>query len=319
MQFPGQSVILRVEVIIPMKALLTHLPVPVGCVALGLIGLAGLLGGYSPLFLWMFGLCSILLQLLLISKLSLPGQLRTACSDLVTLSTLAGYSMALMLTAAQLKPFLPYAAAYGLWCCGLLLHVIIIVLFSRKQLREHPSESAARGSWLLVYVGIAAASISAPAFGMNVIGRILLIPAALGALILVPLILRAELKGGIPAGQRPLFCIIAAPVSIWICGYFGSVPECSKALITVLLPLSQLFYLLALWRFIKTCRQPFSPAFAAFTFPFVISATALKKSCTFLGCGETFRALILLEIVIALAGCLYALVGYLRFLQTKRA
>ena len=82
-----------------MKALLTRLPVPVGCVALGLIGLAALLCGYSPLFLWIFGLCSILLQLLLVLKCCLPGQLRTVCGDCMTLSTLAGYSMALMLTS----------------------------------------------------------------------------------------------------------------------------------------------------------------------------------------------------------------------------
>ena len=275
-----------------MKALLTRLPVPVGCVALGLIGLAALLCGYSPLFLWIFGLCSILL-----------------------LSTLAGYSMALMLTSVQLKTFLPCAAAFVLWCCGLLMHLSIIVLFSRKLLQERPSAFAARGSWLLVYVGIAAASISAPAFGANAVGRVLLIPAALGALILVPLILRAEFKSSVPMGQKPLFCIMAAPVSIWICGYFGSVPECSKTLVAVLLPLSQLFYLLGLWCFIKTCRQPFSPAFAAFT----ISATALKKSCVFLGCGGIFRVLIFLETLIALAGCLLALVEYLRFLLIKRA
>lgn len=306
------------EVTVPMKALLTRLPVPVGCVALGLIGLATLLGGTSSLFLWLFGLCSILLQLLLFLKLCLPGQFRAACSDCVTLSTLAGYSMALMLTAAQLKPFFPYAAAFTLWCCGLLLHLIILILFSRKLLRERPSLFAARGSWLLVYVGIAAASISAPAFAAEMIGRILLIPAALGALILVPMILRAELCGGIPAGQKPLFCIIAAPVSIWICGYFSSAPACSKALVSVLLPLSQLFYVLALWRLVKTFRQPFSPAFAAFTFPFVISATALKKSCAFLGCAGALRLLILLEVLIAAAGCLFALAGYLRFLLAKR-
>ena len=120
-------------------------------------------------------------------------------------------------------------------------------------------------------------------------------------------------------GQKPLFCIMAAPVSIWICGYFGSVPECSRTLVAVLLPLSQLFYLLGLWCFIKTCRQPFSPAFAAFTFPFVISATALKKSCIFLGCSGAFRVLIPLEILIALAGCLFAFFGYFRFLLMKRA
>ncbi len=319
MQFFSQSVILRMEVIVPMKALLTRLPVPVGCVALGLIGLAALLCGYSPLFLWIFGLCSILLQLLLVLKCCLPGQLRTVCGDCMTLSTLAGYSMALMLTSVQLKTFLPCAAAFVLWCCGLLMHLSIIVLFSRKLLQERPSAFAARGSWLLVYVGIAAASISAPAFGANAVGRVLLIPAALGALILVPLILRAEFKSSVPMGQKPLFCIMAAPVSIWICGYFGSVPECSKTLVAVLLPLSQLFYLLGLWCFIKTCRQPFSPAFAAFTFPFVISATALKKSCVFLGCGGIFRVLIFLETLIALAGCLLALVEYLRFLLIKRA
>ena len=143
MQFYGQSVILGMEVIVPMKVLLTRLPVPVGCVALGLIGLAVLLSGYSTLFLWIFGLCSILLQLLLVLKCCLPGQLRTACGDCVTLSTLAGYSMALMLTSVQLKTFLPYAAAFVLWCCGLLLHLIIIVLFSRKLLRERPSAFAA--------------------------------------------------------------------------------------------------------------------------------------------------------------------------------
>ena len=116
--------------------------------------------------------------------------------------------------------------------------------------------------------------------------------------------------------RSPLF--IAAPVSIWICGYFSSAPACSKALVTVLLPLSQLFYVLALWRLVKTFRQSFSPAFAAFTFPFVISATALKKSCAFLGCAGALRLLILLEVLIAAAGCLFALAGYLRFLLAKR-
>ena len=35
--------------------------------------------------------------------------------------TAAVSSMALMLTSVQLKTFLPYAAAFVLWCCGLLI------------------------------------------------------------------------------------------------------------------------------------------------------------------------------------------------------
>ena len=298
-----------------MTAFLRRLPVPAGCVALGLIGLSTLLGSLSPLFLHGFGILSLLLQFAVLLKLLLPGALGTVCSDSVTLSTLAGTSMALMLTAAQLKKAMSFPGAVWIWYFGLCLHLLILLLFSRKLLQERPGLSGVRGSWLLVYVGIAAAAISAPAFGTEKLGLLLLLPAALGAVILLPLVYRADLQpGNVPPGQKPLFCITAAPVSIWLVGFLSVSYSPSRPLVLVLLCVAQLLYVPALIRCLRCLRSSFSPAFAAFTFPFVISASALKQASALFLLPSLAAILLTAECVIALLLCLYVLLLYLRHL-----
>ena len=298
-----------------MTAFLRRLPVPAGCVALGLIGLGTLLGSISPLFLHVFGILSILLQIAVLLKLFLPGTLKAVSSDTVTFSTLSGTSMALMLTAAQLKKAVSFPGAVWIWYLGLCLHLLILLLFSSRLLQERPGFSGARGSWLLVYVGIAAAAISAPAFGTEKLGLFLLLPAAIGAVILLPLIYRADLQpGNVPPGQKPLFCITAAPVSIWLAGYLSASSSPSRTLTSGLLLIAQLLYLPALIRCIRSLRKAFNPAWAAFTFPFVISASSLKQASALL--RPPFAAVLLLraESMIALILCSYVLYQYLRFL-----
>ena len=289
-----------------MTAFLRRLPVPAGCVALGLIGLGTLLGSISPLFLHVFGILSILLQIAVLLKLFLPGTLKAVCSDTVMFSTLSGTSMALMLTAAQLKKAVSFPGAVWIWYFGLCLHLLILLLFSCRLLQERR---------LLVYVGIAAAAISSPAFGTEKLGLILLLPAAIGAVVLLPLIYRADLQpGNVPPGQKPLFCITAAPVSIWLAGYLSASSSPSRTLASGLLLLAQLLYLPALIRCIRSLRKAFNPAWAAFTFPFVISASSLKQASALL--RPPFAAVLLLraECMIALILCIYVLYQYLRFL-----
>ena len=102
---------------------LNRLPIPVGCVALGLMGLGTLLGAYSRLYLFLFGIPSVVIQLLVLLKLFLPGQLKKMTSDLISLSTFSGTSMAMMLTAAPLRSELQLRSAVLLWTAGLLLHL----------------------------------------------------------------------------------------------------------------------------------------------------------------------------------------------------
>ena len=279
-----------------MTAFLRRLPVPAGCVALGLIGLGTLLGSISPLFLHVFGILSILLQIAVLLKLFLPGTLKAICSDTVTFSTLSGTSMALMLTAAQLKKAMSFPGAVWIWYLGLCLHLLILLLFSCRLLQERPGFSGVRGSWLLVYVGIAAAAISAPAFHTETLGLFLLLPAAIGAVILLPLIYRADLQ------------------PVWLAGYLSASSSPSRTLASGLLLLAQLLYLPALIRCIRSLRKAFNPAWAAFTFPFVISASSLKQASALL--RPPFAAVLLLraESMIALILCIYVLYQYLRFL-----
>lgn len=298
-----------------MTAFLRRLPVPAGCLALGLISLGTLLERFSTLFFYTLAALSILLQLAVLLKLFLPGTLRVVFSDTVALSTLAGTSMALMLTAAQLKKALAFPGALWLWYFGLFLHLLIILLFSCRLFQERAGLSAVRGSWLLVYVGIAAAAISAPAFGREKIGLFLLLPAAIGAVILLPLIYRADLQpGNIPPVQKPLFCITAAPVSIWLVGFLSVSASPAGLFVLVLLCLAQLLYVPALIRCLRCLRSPFSPAFASFTFPFVISASALKQASAFLQVPFWTGALLTAECIVALLLCLYVLLLYLRHL-----
>ena len=299
------------------RSFLNRLPIPAGCVALGLIGLGTLLGAYSRLFLFLLGVPSFAIQLCVLLKLLKPGDLKQLYADLITLSTFAGTSMAMMLTAVPMRTVLQLRFAVVYWAAGLLIHLALMVCFSRKLLREHPKSAAVRGSWLLVYVGIAAAAISAPAFSAEIVGRVLLVPAALGTLILLPLIFRAERLAPVPHGQRPLFCITAAPVSIWLVGYLSSAPRPSEALVLVLFILAELLYVPALIRFFRSFRGPFAPSFAAFTFPFVIAATACKRAAAFLAVTASLRFLIQLEIASALIFCAFTVWKYYRFLSAR--
>ena len=298
-----------------MRSFLHKLPVPAGCVALGMIGLGTLLSSIHPLFQIGFGVLSVLFQIGVLLKLCLTDERKAIFRDFVSLSTLSGTSMAMMLTAAQLKKQFSFSPASVIWYAALFFHLFILLFFSRKLLRERPAMSAVRGSWLLVYVGIAAAAISAPAFSANRIGLILLVPAALGAVVLVPLVYRADLlPDNIPAGQKPLFCISAAPCSIWLAGYLSSSSAPSRLSVLLVLVAAQLLYIPALIRCIKTVRQSFSPAFASFTFPFVISASALKQSSALLGLPAPIQIVTVMETLIAVVLCLYTLWLYLRFL-----
>ena len=296
------------------RSFMNRLPIPTGCVALGLIGLGTLLSSYSPLFLFLFGIPSAAIQILVLLKLCLHGQLKKLTEDYISLSTLAGTSMAMMLTAAPMRSVLHLNGAVVLWVAGLALHLVILIVFSAKLLRDRPGYSAVRGSWLLVYVGLAAAAISAPAFSAQVIGRILLVPAGLGMIILLPLVYYADRVAPMPEKQRPLFCITAAPASIWLVGYLSSATLPSKTLVLVMAAVLQVLYIPALLRFFRTCRNPFAPSFAAFTFPFVIRATAFKRAAMFLSFSGSIRVIIMLEALTALVFCIFTMWKYSRYL-----
>lgn len=292
-----------------------RLPLPTGCVALGMIGIAALLDSYNPILFYVFGSLSVLFQAALLLKLLLTNALRHALSDYSSLSMLAGMTMALMLTAAQVKSHFAFWGAAIIWYAALLLHVLIIIVFSRKILLERPDLSVIRGNWMLVYVGIAAATVSAPVFSINTIGLIFLIPSAAGAVILLPLVYyySCRLKN-VPIEQRPLFCITAAPVSIWLTGYINASKSPSHILVLVLILIAQILYVPALIQCIRTIRNTFYPSIASYTFPFVISANAVGQSISIANLPDVFWLAFIIETLIAALLCIYTCGRYLCFM-----
>jgi exfoliative toxin A/B len=85
----------------------------------------------------------------------------------------------------------------------------------------------------------------------------------------------------------------------------------------ILYPIACAFYIFALYKFIDYRNLDFYPSFAAFTFPFVISALATKGAMACLGENILLNNVLTIETVIATAIVCYILIRYLKFLKNS--
>lgn len=118
---------------------------------------------------------------------------------------------------------------------------------------------------------------------MEAVGRILfwLGFCAYGVMFLLISCRYAKIR--VPEPARPLFCIYTAPMSLSLAGYLTVMEEKSLVFVIVLEVLAQALYLMVLTQLPRFLKLPFYPSYASFTFPFVITAFALKKCLIFLG------------------------------------
>lgn len=299
-----------------MKKLLKALPLPIAAVMLGLFALGNLIQSYSEAVRLVFGAVGAVIWVLLIAKVIVcfPG-VKTAMDDVVVASvTGATFPMATMLLAAYLKPFIGGAAAI-LWYAGVALHVAMIVWFTLKFMvkLELPKVFP---SYFIVYVGIAVASLTSPAFGAaSTIGTWAFWFGFVTLLALLVLVTYRYVKFPVKMDPpKPLFCIYAAPASLCLAGYIQAIASKSAAMIFGLLALSSLLYIVVLIKLPGFLKLPFYPSYAAFTFPFVITAIAAKQSMaclTKMGMAVAWlKPVVLVETIIAVVLVIYALVRY---------
>ena len=120
---------------------------------------------------------------------------------------------------------------------------------------------------------------------------------------------------------RPLFCIYTAPVSLCLAGYLQSVETKSVTMVLFLMVLAGILYITVLVYLPRFLALPFYPSYAAFTFPVVISAIAMKMSTAFLakmGYAVGFLPVIVLaETVIAVCLVVYVFIRYMKFLVNR--
>ena len=261
-----------------MKDVIKKVPVPLCGVMLGTAALGNLLQSYSEGVRYVCGVVAgLLLVLVLLKWILFPKMVKEDLGNPIMASVAGTFPMALMLLSVYVKPFIGQAAFY-IWILAILLHVALIIYFTVKFVvkLQMPKVFA---SYYIVYVGIAVASITAPAYEQLKIGAAAFWFGFVCLLALLVLVTIRYVKyPNVPDPAKPLICIYAAPMSLCIAGYVQSVTPKSAGFLLGMFVVACVLYVFALVKAIGFLKMPFFPSYASFTFPFVISAIASKQT-----------------------------------------
>lgn len=301
-----------------MERLLQKLPIPIAGLMLGLAASGNLVLSYGSAYRNFFGiLSSIILLLLIIKFIKMPEVISKGFDNPVVASVMPTFSMGIMILSTYLKPYFS-STAFAMWICGFLIHIILMICFTKKYILDFNIKKVFP-SYFIVYVGIAAASITAPAYGLSWLGQYVFWFAFVAYLILLPIVLyRVFVVKGILEPALPTITIFAAPSSLCLAGYMNSFPEKNMNLVTFLVIVSLFKTFCVLLYLPKMLKIKFYPSYSAFTFPLVISGIAIKLTNGFLlETGKEIKILkyiIKFEELISISIVLYVLFKYITFL-----
>ena len=293
------------------------MPIPICGVILGLYGLGNLLQSYSETVRMICGIAATVLAVLfLISVITAPDKFRENMKNPIMASVFCTFPMALMLFSTYFKPWLG-PVSKGIWYIAFILHVVLIIYFTMSHIVKYDIKKV-HASYYIVYVGIAMTAMTAPAYEATGLGTITFWFGLIALVLLLILVTNRYMKLPAPEPAKPLICIYAAPVSLCIAGYVQSVTPKSQTFLFVLWIPATILFVFACIKFVQYLKLPFYPSYAAYTFPFAISAIASKQ---FMACSAAMekplpflKPIVLIETIIAVITTLYALVRYLMFL-----
>lgn len=300
-----------------MRTLIEHVPIPIAGVALGFAALGNVLAPSAEAAHIACGALSTALIALLIAKIALfPASIRDDLRNSILASVSATFFMTLMQLSTYMAP-LAYVPAFALWGAAIASHLALMVGFSVRFMTRFKL-SEVFPTYFICYVGIIVASATSPAFGMEALGHALFWMGFAFYLVLLVMVTYRYVKHEIPEPARPLFCIYTAPMSLSIAGYLATAADPSPLFVGILLVLAQAFYLLVLTRLPRLLRLKFYPSFAAMTFPFVITATALGKALAFFQANgfavpEVLNVLFAAEAAVSVVMVGYVFIHYLHF------
>lgn len=309
---------------------LKRVPLPLSGVALGFAALGNLLSAYNMSFKVICGVLAFIGLILITGKyLSDIEAFTTDMKNPVIASVSGTYTMALMLLAVYVKPVVP-TFAIALWYIAVVLHFILMIYFTlnivlKIKIPDEMMKIAA--SFFIVYVGIAVASVTAPAFKNMALGQICF---WIGFILYIPFFIYVSYRyiklGNKKIEAKALACIYAAPASLCVAGYISSFEQKNILFLGGLYIFSLLMYLVGtavaidlFVSFVKNNDFKFYPSFAGLTFPFVISAIATKqfnavltKTDIQMWIRPVLPLIFNIELVIAILGVIFAAVCFAR-------
>ena len=285
--------------------------------SLALAALGNLLLPFGANIRYLCGTLSGIILIIFVLKVLLDFPL--ANEELKTpipLSVLPTATMALMLLSAYIKPFVGNVAVW-LWYAAIAVHVFIMLLFFKRFVLGFKIGTVFP-SWFILFVGIVAASVTAPAMNARPFGQTIFYVGFTLYFVALILVIRRLIKvKGLPELARPTVAIFTAPMSLCIVGYFSSFEQKSELLVYTMLAIAVISYIYVTVTMFSLLRLKFYPTFAAFTFPYVISALAFRLGNGFLvERGLTFFGPVAqISLWLAVAVVLYVLVRYVLYFR----
>ncbi len=285
-------------------------PTPMAGLALGIASLgwswenAASLNGFGQIA--GAGIASVLLIILTIKFMSHRHLLKADMAHPIVGSVLPTFAMALMVISHS---FGQWNQGFGdaMWMTAILMHVSFLVSFVyHRSISFQLSHMVP--SWFVPPVGLIVADVSfsgTPALAYIAEG-LLNFGLVTYAILLPTMIYRLVFCESVPDAAKPTIAILAAPASLSLAGYLTITQEPSPVLVALLFGIAILMTAFIYMAFFHLLRLPFSPAYAAFTFPMVIGATALFKMANWMESTyfaaqyvEQVRALAHLELFVA--------------------
>jgi exfoliative toxin A/B len=305
-----------------MDTILKKYPVPITGLILGLAAVGNLIQSYGEIYRIIFGIISAILYILMLIKLvKFKSGVQESLQNPVVASVFPTFSMATMLLAAYLKP-LSQSLAFILWSAGVILHIALIIWFSKKFVLAFKMKQVFP-SWFIVYVGVVVASVTAPAFKMNLVGQLAFWFGLIAYVILLPIVIYRTVKvKEMPEPTLPTLIIFAAPASLLLAGYMNSFETKNISIILLLMSLSILMYIAALIMLPKLLKLKFYPSYSSFTFPLIISGIAMKLTNGFFTKSGNpivwLKYLVNFQEIISVVLTIYVLFKYINFITNTK-
>lgn len=261
------------------------LPTPVAGLALGIASLGWCLENALPLHgigQNTGALIAVVLLCVMAARFILhPDTLTQDLKHPVIGSIIPTCAMAAMVVSKAFGHFQPLAGQI-LWLGAIIIHLIALVFFIYHRAKQ-PNLHHMVPSWFIPPVGIIVADVTCPSDAYIAFALILLAIGMVSYLLMLPIMIyRFMFRCEVPDAAKPTIAIMAAPASLSLAGYLTVVKEPSMLICAVLLGVALLMTLIIYCAFFRLMRLPFSPGYAAFTFPMAIGATALYKMANLL-------------------------------------
>ncbi|MHB8919997.1 MAG: TDT family transporter [Halothiobacillus sp.] len=299
-------------------------PTPMAGLALGLASL----GWCWEFFLPLHGaaqvsaavIAGVLLLMVATKFLHHPDLLREELAHPVVGSVVPTFTMAMMVVSKAVGLALP-TLAIALWLLAVALHVVFLFTFAWHRLQDFRLAHMVP-AWFVPPVGLIVADVTFPEVSwlMPLAHGLLYFGLVMYAVMLPMMIHRLIFAEHVPDAAKPTIAIMAAPASLSLAGYLTVMVHPDPLIVALLGGIAVLMTLVIYLAFFSLLRLPFSPGYAAFTFPMAIGVTALVKLAAWMGTvgmPEENIALIHqlsdIELIVATVMVIYVAVRYVLY------